>query len=532
MSFVDHSNVTRCSLHKPMNNASEVCELVRTTVTCGLFVHFMNYLKVAFCSYHLPFVSVYALTSFLLVLANFTISYLLAEYFFMPNFVTLMDIFPLTNFGFSYLFFGICFFMPHYLSVWMSCGDKVEHLSALQFSRMTGDLLRHFVVGVMALCVRGHRVDGVTIWSCMVFILLGFGYLITVASKMYDIYHLNDKINQDMHLLKFRVLMFLFVFSMVLVVVFVVSHYNFWMTSPPNDDEPEEDFAHLESDAEVMGRYPKQRNLKRSKLWWRTVNGYGNMKSSQRCLGIVLVPFYFLAAHMIPVLAADRPLNGWNKYVNCFSLVVFPFLYIPVGIGPVAWLLLVSTCWEISALVFISTHSLRRPDYVWPYALLGLIISSVAMRYLIQEVENLTWQYVSFRFDVMPDLVALTCFGSGEMFCEVIIVWHLVQKKSFDAAFGVVMSMATYGVFLAIPLLLWHGCYNSISHIIVTGPTETCIHFLFIIFGFSLFHVSMSGYEFRMSLFFYLLAVTGIYMIFQWMTYYNWVHSFATLYKI
>ncbi|XP_022229891.2 uncharacterized protein LOC111079162 [Drosophila obscura] len=531
MSFVDHSNVTRCSLHTPMHNASQVCELARTTFTCGLFVHFVDYLKIAFCAFHLPSVSVYALLSFLLSLAFLGMSYILAEYFFMPNFVTLMDIFPLTNFGFSYLFFGICFFMPYYLSVWRSCVAKAEHLSALQFSRMTGDLMRHFVIGVMVLCIRGQRVDGVTIWSSMVFILLGFGYLITVAGKKYDIYHRHDSINQDMYLIKFRVITFVFVFSMVLVVVFVVSHTNFWRNSPPEDNEPE-DFSNLESDAEVLGRYPKRRKLKSCGIWWRTVNGYANMKSSQRCLGILLIPFYFLAAHVIPVLTVKRPLMGWNKYVNCIGLVAFPFLYIPVGIGPVAWLLLVFICWVTSFLVFISTHSLRQPDYVWPYALLGLIISSLAMRYLIREVENLTWQYVSFQFDVMPDLLALMFFGSGEMFCEVIIVWHLIQRKLLDAACGVVMSMVTYGIFLAFPLLLWHGCYNRISHIIVTGPTETCINFLFLIFGFSLFHVSMSGYEFRMSLFFYLLAVTIIYLIFQWMTYYSWVHSFATLYNI
>ncbi|SPP82217.1 uncharacterized protein LOC117583971 [Drosophila guanche] len=528
MSFVDHSNVTRCSLHLPLYNASQACELVRTTFTCGLFVHFVNHLQIAFCSFHLPFVSVYALISFLLLLAIFGMSYTLAEYFFMPNFVTLMDIFPLTKFAFSYLFFGISFFVPYYLSIWRSCVDKVEHLSAVQFSRMTGDLMRHFVTGVMVLCIRGYRVDGVNIWSSLVFILLGFGYLIAVTSKQYDVH---ENTHQDIYLLKFRVIIFLFVFSMVSVVVFVVSHTNFWRLNPPKDYAPE-DYSNLESDAEVLGRYSKRRQLKRCKIWWRTVNGFRNTKGAQSCLGILLIPFYFLAAHLIPVLAVDRPLCGWNKYVNCFSLVIFPFLCMPLGIGPEAWLLLVVICWLSSVLVFMSTHSLRQPDYVWPYALLGLSLSSLALRYLIQEVENLTWQFVSFRFDVMPDLVALMCFGLGDIFCEVIILWHLIQRKFFDAAFGVVMSMVTYGILLALPLLLWHGCYNSNTHIIVTGPTETCIQFLFLMFGSSLFHVSMSGYEFRMSLFLYLLAVTVVYMTFQWMTYHFWVHSFATLHNV
>ncbi|BFF94432.1 uncharacterized protein DMAD_12063 [Drosophila madeirensis] len=531
MSFVDHSNVTRCTLHSPMYNASQTCELVRTTFTCGLFVHFVNHLKIAFCSFHLPFASVYGLISFLLLLAIFGMIYMLAEYFFMPNFVTLMAIFPLTNFGFSYLFFGISFFVPYYLSVWRSCVDEVEHLSALQFSRMTGDLMRHFVTGVMVLCIRGYRVDGVNIWSSMVFILLGFGYLITVTSKKYDVYHQHDNINQDIYLLKFRVLIFLFVLFMVFVVVFVVSNTNFWRLHTPKDYQPE-DFSNLESDAEVLGRYPKRRQLKRCRIWWRTVNGYGNMKGAQRCLGMLLIPFYFLAAHWIPVLTADRPLYGWNKYVNCFSLLISPFLCIPLGIGTEGWLLLVVICWLSSVLVFMSTHSLRQPDYVWPYALLGLSLSSLAMRYLSQEVENLIWQFVSFRFDVMPDLVALMCFGLGEICCEAIILRHLLQRKFFDAAFGVVMSMVTYGIFLAFPLLLWHGCYNRNSHLIVTGPTETCTHFLFLMFGFSLVHVSMSGYEFRMSLFFYLLAVIIVYMTFQWMTHNNWVHSFATLHNV
>jgi len=42
----------------------------------------------------------------------------------------------------------------------------------------------------------------------------------------------------------------------------------------------------------------------------------------------------------------------------------------------------------------------------------------------------------------------------------------------------------------------------------------------------------MSGYEFRISLFFYLLVLTVIYVTLQWMIHYDWMLSLATLHKV
>jgi len=71
-----------------------------------------------------------------------------------------------------------------------------------------------------------------------------------------------------------------------------------------------------------------------------------------------------------------------------------------------------------------------------------------------------------------------------------------------------------------------------LPQIITTASTETGIHFIFLIVSTSLLHISMSGYEFRISLFFYLLVLTVIYVTLQWMIHYDWMLSLATLHKM
>jgi len=71
-----------------------------------------------------------------------------------------------------------------------------------------------------------------------------------------------------------------------------------------------------------------------------------------------------------------------------------------------------------------------------------------------------------------------------------------------------------------------------LPQIITTASTETGIHFIFLIVSTSLLHISMSGYEFRISLFYYLLVLTVIYVTLQWMIHYDWMLSLATLHKM
>ncbi|XP_039226391.1 mitochondrial sodium/calcium exchanger protein isoform X2 [Drosophila yakuba] len=243
------------------------------------------------------------------------------------------------------------------------------------------------------------------------------------------------------------------------------------------------------------------------------------------------MPAYFVLSNIIPVISRDRILIGWNKYASCLGLVILPIMCMPHGFKAASWLIVLLTCWTLSILTFISTYSLRRPDNIWMFALLGLIISSVFINLLSREIENITYQYISMQFDVMPDMTALMYFGVGEMFSESIVVRCLQQRKMWDATFGVVMSLVTYAIFLAFPLLFYQGCYNPKCSIIVTSSTETAIHFIFLILSTSLLHISLSGYEFRISLLFYLLVLAVFYVTLQWMTHYDWILSLATLFK-
>ncbi|EDX04711.1 GD23782 [Drosophila simulans] len=217
----------------------------------------------------------------------------------------------------------------------------------------------------------------------------------------------------------------------------------------------------MDSGDEILGKYQKQRAFSRREIWLKAVNGYRNMADSNVIYRIAMIPSYCVLANFIPVISNDRALIGWNKYTSCLGLLILPIICLPHGFKAVSWLIVCLTCWTLSILTFISTHSLRRPDNIWIFALLGLIVSSVFINLLSREIENIIYQYISMQFDVMPDVTALIYFGLGEMLSESIVVRCLQQRKMWDATFGVVMSLVTYAIFLAFPLLFYQGCYNN-----------------------------------------------------------------------
>ncbi|XP_070850524.1 mitochondrial sodium/calcium exchanger protein [Drosophila suzukii] len=528
MEFIDLSTVTRCSLpQKLFRNANQTCALARSTHSCGSFVFLINYLDVFFCQFKLPTISIYGVISAFLLMVHFSLLFMLTKYFFVPNLVTLIEFAPMTMFGITFLIFGPSIFVSYYNSAWMICDPQRGSLSPLQFAKMVGDILRYFVIGLMVLSMQGYRAEGVTLWSCMTFILTGMGYLYIVTKKSYQI----KLMDTDLNLVKFRVTVFLYTFSLVLLLIVVVSHATFQRSLVKGTSKPE-NYLDMDSGDEILGKYQKQKVFTRRQLWLKMVNGYDNMKDSHVVYKVLMVPIFFAVSNFFPVISKDRFLIGWNKYINCLCLIVLPLICLPHGFKAVSWLIMLLVCWALSILAFISTHSLRRPDNVWIFAFLGLIISSVAMNLLSREIENVTWQYISIQFDVKPDVTALMYFGLGEMFSEAVVVRCLQQRKMWDATFGVVMSIVTYAIFLAFPLLFYQGCFNSSSSIITTASTETGIHFIFLIVSTSLLHISMSGYEFRISLFYYLLVLTVIYVTLQWMIHYDWMLSLATLHKV
>nr|NP_001097149.2 uncharacterized protein Dmel_CG34162 [Drosophila melanogaster]ABV53671.2 uncharacterized protein Dmel_CG34162 [Drosophila melanogaster] len=530
MAFVDLSAVNRCSLpRESFRNANQTCGLARSTLSCGSLVYLINYLDICFCVFKLPTMSIYGLISAFLLMVHLSVLFMVTKYFFVPNLATLIEFAPMTMFGSSFLLFGPTFFVSYYNSFWEICNPRKPEsicLSPLQFAKIMGDILRYIVIGFMVICAQGYRVDGITFWSCLSFILTGMVYLYIVIKKSYNVY----LIVADLYSIKFRVTVFLYTFLMVLLVIFVVSYANF-QRSKVKSKQTQENFLEMDSGDEILGKYQKQMEFSRREIWLKAVNGYRNMADSNVIYRIAMIPSYFVLANFIPVISNDRALIGWNKYTSCLGLFFLPIICLPHGFKAVSWLIMFLTCWTLSILTFISTHSLRRPNNIWIFALLGLIVSSVFINLLSREIENIIYQYISMQFDVMPDVTALVYFGLGEMLSESIVVRCLQQRKMWDATFGVVMSLVTYAIFLAFPLLFFQGCYNNKCSIMVTSSTETTIHFIFLVLSTCLLHVSLSGYEFRISLLFYLLVLTVFYVTLQWMTHYDWILSFATLHK-
>jgi len=178
-------------------------------------------------------------------------------------------------FGITFLIFAPSIFVSFYNSAWMICDPQRVSLSPLQFAKMVGDILRYFVIGLMVLSMQGYRAEGVTLWSCMTFILTGMGYLYIVTKKSYQI----KLMDTDLNLIKFRVTVFLYTFSLVLLVIVVVSHATYQRSLLKGTAKPE-NYLDMDSGDEILGKYQKQKVFTRRQLWLKTVNGYDNMKDS------------------------------------------------------------------------------------------------------------------------------------------------------------------------------------------------------------------------------------------------------------
>lgn len=178
--------------------------------------------------------------------------------------------------------------MPYYLGHWPICNQETGVLCGLQVSKLLGDMLKFFVVGVLVICVQGHRVDGVTLWASMVFLMIMMGYLremICVRYKMVG-YAVFDTPYQ--HLYLFRSLVFVFPFLLVLIMVFVVSHetYQRKINRPLIQAET---FSDVGSDDEILGDYQKIHIFSATFLWWNSVNGFKNMHDYYTPLKLIMV---------------------------------------------------------------------------------------------------------------------------------------------------------------------------------------------------------------------------------------------------
>ncbi|KAH8279603.1 hypothetical protein KR018_005905, partial [Drosophila ironensis] len=524
-------------LQKPLSiqNSSmftweEICNLASDVVYSRVLVQYVDYLKIAFCFFKVPTISIFGVIAALITMIYFSLLHMLTKYFFMPNLMTLIDDVPMTYFGSCYCFFGLVSLVPNYLGDSTICNPVLQELSVIQFSQIIGEMMRSLVVGFMLISSEGCPINGVTIWSSMAFIMVMMAYLQEVCKHQYKT--IAYALFQDpyRHLVLFRSMVFLVFFVLVIIMVIVVSHENFRHIM--TEKVSQETFSDMDSDDEILGNFQKTTEYTGTQLWLNAVNGYKNMKDYHPCYRIIMLPAYTIAAHCIPVMTQSRVLYGWCKYISCFSLVVFPFMTVPVIFEAKFWTLLTFVCWGGSLLVMISTHSNRKPNHDSMFALMGVIVCSITIGQVDREMQNLMWQYLHLRYEMRADQMAMMFFGFGTLFCEAIVVNTLLERKWFGSALGVVMSKITYSTCLAFPVLYYQRCYNPKNQLTMTASTETTLHFLFLIVTFSLIHISMSGFEIRLSLFYYIFSLAGLFVAYQWLIHYNWVHPLASLYKV
>ncbi|XP_032596946.1 mitochondrial sodium/calcium exchanger protein [Drosophila grimshawi] len=545
ISFVKLWNESICYYPEQLNpNSIDLCRFVMDTPSCAYFVYYIDYLKLMFCTLDLNWHSAYMIVVVLSLLFGYSLLYMITKYFCLPNFMMLMKLLPISSYAYSFVHFGFCLFTWKYLNFWLICPYENEYKASLILSKQIGDALRYFVVGIMVLCLSGgHRVQSVLWWNNMAFIFIGFIYLLWLVRTKYQIFSERHLAYSDSHMLRFHAWALLLIFILVLLLVLVISYYNIQRRkqlgkteSAENESEMDEIDANsdLASDAEITGSAPRREDLDSFQIWWSAVNGLSHMKEPFKIIVVLFTPFYFVLAIIIPVLDEKRQMNGWCKPVVLVSLLVFPVLFIGLMPDPNTWIAVLICSWIMAFLVHISFHSLSEPNLVWlsVFCIVGTIVCSVCLHSLIREIDNLAWQYLSIRFHSIPDLICLMFLSSGEMLCAFVMLLYLKRYKLFDAAYGLVMGLVTYTIYTTLPLLTLNNCYNEQTYIMCTAHTETCYTFFMVIFLGTLFHVSMCGNEFRISLFYYLTIMYVTYVFFQLAAYIHWVYPFGSLHSI
>ncbi|KAM8712231.1 hypothetical protein ACLKA7_012707 [Drosophila subpalustris] len=530
-SFVNLWNGSVCYYPDDHPNSSVMCRYVIETPSCSYYVYYIDYLKTLFCTFRLPWNSGYVFVVGFILLFLYGLLFMIFKYFCLPSYLTLMEMLPVSPFAFSFFYFGFSIFMPDYVSLFFDCTFSNSYTASLQFSKVIGDALHFFLVGVMALCINGYHVNGVLLWSSMSFIFLGYIYLLWVVNTKYELFGRHDLVNDYTHMHTMNAWTFVFAFFFVMGLSMLISYYL--QRQMRKQKSKSSIFSHsstltseIPSDADISGTNVRIKHMTKTAVWWKTVNGMANLREKNQIVIALLSPFYFIAANMIPVIDMDRPMRGWCKPVAIVSLLVLPFMSLGLSPKPHTLYTLLACSWFFAFVTCISTESLREPSFIWIriYHIIGIFAYSVSIHTVIGEIDNLIWQFLCMRFSPMPDMIAIVFISTGEILCMSVLLNNLIRRKMLDAAYGAVMSTLAHTIYMALPQLVLQECYTSSIYIMCSSKTATCTVFFMLIFFGTLMHISMSGNEFRMSLFFYLLTLYIAYLLFQLMTYYHQIH--------
>ncbi|XP_017958941.1 uncharacterized protein LOC108653137 [Drosophila navojoa] len=459
---------------------------------------------------------------------------MIAKYFCVPNYVTLLELLPISEYTYGFVFVGLYRMLPDYIDFGMNCRYHKNAEGTLTLGKMMGDNLRFFVVGIMMLCNRGYQVNGMLWWINMTIIIIGYIYMTFVVDLKYRAFGAPDLLYSDATALTFNAITFLFLFVLILSLALLLSYHNQNRRASLSTAEAasvDAEATEVSSDVDMDNQTPIHEELSTFRIWWNSVNGYANMKERYKVLTILFVPGYFLLANVIPVMSRERPMFGWCKIVNILSFMVTPFLLIKMGTDTPAFLVLWCITWFIALVVLISFHPRRQPGHflICVYSALGAINGNNLLFQITAEINNLTWQYMTMRFESIGETVCILFFSSGEVLWLVVLLHNLNERNLEDAAFGGVMSVVTHNIYMALPLLVLHRCYTSESYFVFTAKLQNCYIFFLVLFSGVLLHVSMSSHELRLSLFFYIVAMTTTFVLFEFAAFYEWVHPFGSL---
>lgn len=147
--------------------------------------------------------------------------------------------------------------------------------------------------------------------------------------------------------------------------------------------------------------------------------------------------------------------------------MIAPFLIIKIGIDTSAFLALCGVTCFIALVVLVAFHPRRQPgDFlICVYSILGSVNSNNIVFQITDEINNITWQYMSMRFEAIGETVCILFFSSGEIVWLIVLLYNLYERNLQDAAFGAVMSVVTHNIYMALPFLVLHHHYTTETYV-------------------------------------------------------------------
>lgn len=222
---------------------------------------------------------------------------------------------PISEYTYGYVFTGLYLLLPDYIDFVMNCSKHKTAQGTLTFSKIMGDNLRFFAAGIMMLCNRGYRVNGMLWWANMTIIFMGYIYMTFVVDLKYRALGTPDLLYSDATALTFNAVMFLSLFLLILSLALLLSYHNQSRRASLSTTEAARgnaEVSEVSSNMDMEEQTPIREELSTSRIWWNTVNGYANMKERYKALSILFV------GHICKHMDFSKHLADKLAYLNRF----------------------------------------------------------------------------------------------------------------------------------------------------------------------------------------------------------------------